>query len=177
MEDQATMATQATTGGNRRLRITLVKSVIGYRESQRLTVKSLGLRRMHQTVEHYDSPTIRGMVAKVQHLVRVEEVDGSTPLPPRETGTQRFAARLARRAAEREALIAEWNAAVEAEQAAAPIETAAPTTALDPAPSGVGNLTTATDVLLDELPEQAMTSDEVEGGTTVFRPSGTGGAA
>ncbi len=60
---------------NKRLRITYVKSAIGYREEQRATLRSLGLRRLRQVVEHPDTPTIRGMIAKVQHLVRVEEID------------------------------------------------------------------------------------------------------
>jgi large subunit ribosomal protein L30 len=55
------------------LRITLVKSSIGYSKRQKATVRALGLRKMHQTVEQVDSPTLRGMLAKVQHLVRVEE--------------------------------------------------------------------------------------------------------
>ncbi len=55
------------------LRITLVKSPIGYNKRQKGTLRALGLRRMHQTVEHEDTPVIRGMVAKVRHLVRVEE--------------------------------------------------------------------------------------------------------
>jgi len=60
---------------NKRLRITYVKSAIGYREEHRATLRSLGLRRLRQVVEHPDTPTIRGMIAKVQHLVRVEEID------------------------------------------------------------------------------------------------------
>ncbi len=55
------------------LRITLVKSPIGYSQRQKDTVRALGLRRMNQTVEHSDSPVIRGMVTKVSHLVQVEE--------------------------------------------------------------------------------------------------------
>jgi len=55
------------------LRITLVKSPIGYAKRQKGTLRALGLRRMHQTVEHEDTPVIRGMVMKVRHLVRVEE--------------------------------------------------------------------------------------------------------
>jgi large subunit ribosomal protein L30 len=58
----------------RRLRVTLVRSPIGYSRDQRATVRSLGLRRMHQTVEHPDTPTVRGQIFKVQHLVRVEQV-------------------------------------------------------------------------------------------------------
>lgn len=55
------------------VRITLVKSPIGYNISQKRTVKALGLKKMHQTVEHKDSPTFRGMVAKVSHLLQVED--------------------------------------------------------------------------------------------------------
>ncbi len=57
-----------------KLRITLVKSPIGYSERQKRTVRALGLRRLNQTVEHTDSPDIRGMVKKISHLVTVEEV-------------------------------------------------------------------------------------------------------
>ncbi len=57
----------------KKLHITLVKSPIGYSRRQKATVRALGLRRMHQTVEHDDTPVIRGMVAKISHLVRVEE--------------------------------------------------------------------------------------------------------
>ncbi len=55
------------------LRITLVRSPIGYSLRQKRTVRALGLRRMHQTVEQEDSPVIRGMISKVSHLVKVEE--------------------------------------------------------------------------------------------------------
>ncbi len=55
------------------IRVTLVKSPIGYSKRQKATVRALGLRRMNQTVVHEDTPVIRGMVAKVSHLVRVEE--------------------------------------------------------------------------------------------------------
>jgi len=55
------------------LRITLVKSPIGYSKRQKATLRALGLRRLQQTVVHKDTPVIRGMVAKVVHLVRVEE--------------------------------------------------------------------------------------------------------
>ncbi len=59
---------------NRKLRVTLVKSSIGYSKKQKGTVKALGLHRMHSNVVHDDTPVIRGMIAKVSHLVRVEEV-------------------------------------------------------------------------------------------------------
>ena len=57
-----------------RLSITLVRSVIGNKADQKRTVESLGLRRLHQTVVHADTPSIRGMVHKVRHLVAVEPV-------------------------------------------------------------------------------------------------------
>jgi large subunit ribosomal protein L30 len=57
----------------KKLRITLVKSAIGYSEKHKATVRALGLRRLNQTVEHVDSPTLRGMLYKVNHLVLIEE--------------------------------------------------------------------------------------------------------
>ncbi len=58
-----------------RLRITLVKSPIGYSKRQKATVRALGLRRLNSSVEHNDQPTVRGMIAKVSHLVEVQEVE------------------------------------------------------------------------------------------------------
>lgn len=55
------------------LRVTLVKSPIGYKKDQKETVRALGLRRVNQTVEHNDSPAVRGMLNKISHLIRVEE--------------------------------------------------------------------------------------------------------
>ena len=57
------------------LKITQTKSAIGYRRNQRDTLRSLGLKRMHDTVVKADRPEIRGMVKTVTHLVTVEEVD------------------------------------------------------------------------------------------------------
>lgn len=57
-----------------KLAITLTRSVIGRKQDQRETVKALGLRKMHQTVEHQDNPAIRGMINKVAHLVTVKEL-------------------------------------------------------------------------------------------------------
>lgn len=57
-----------------KVKVTLTKSIIGKPETQRQTVKSLGLKKMHQTVEHEDTPQLRGQVAKVSHLVTVEEI-------------------------------------------------------------------------------------------------------
>ncbi len=56
------------------LRITLVRSPLGNTLRHKATVRSLGLRRMHQTVELADSPQLRGMVAKVAHMITVEEI-------------------------------------------------------------------------------------------------------
>jgi len=58
----------------RKLRITYVKSSIGYSRRQKGTIRALGLRRLGDVVEQADSPVIRGMVDKVSHLVEVEEV-------------------------------------------------------------------------------------------------------
>lgn len=63
-----------TMDGERRVRITLVKSPIGYSQRQKATVRALGLRRLHDTVEQVDTPALRGMIQKVSHLVLVEEV-------------------------------------------------------------------------------------------------------
>ena len=55
------------------LRITLVKSPIGYSKRQKGTVRALGLRKLNQTVEQADTPVIRGMINHVSHLLQVEE--------------------------------------------------------------------------------------------------------
>ncbi|HSO27913.1 MAG TPA: 50S ribosomal protein L30 [Anaerolineales bacterium] len=55
------------------LRLKLVKSPIGYSKRQKATLQALGLRRMNQTVEHDDTPQIRGMLDRVSHLVEVVE--------------------------------------------------------------------------------------------------------
>jgi large subunit ribosomal protein L30 len=57
----------------KKIRVTLVRSPIGYPEPQKATVRALGFRRLHQTVEHEDTPVVRGMIAKVIHMVRIEE--------------------------------------------------------------------------------------------------------
>ncbi|KYD33061.1 50S ribosomal protein L30 [Parageobacillus toebii] len=59
----------------KKLAITLTRSVIGRPEDQRITAKTLGLRKMHQTVVHNDNPAIRGMINKVAHLVKVKEIE------------------------------------------------------------------------------------------------------
>ena len=56
------------------LRITQVKSGIGYNAKAKATLRALGLRRMHQSVEQADSPQIRGMVNLIPYLLKVEEL-------------------------------------------------------------------------------------------------------
>ena len=56
-----------------RLRVSWRKSAIGYAKDQKRTIRALGLRRLGHTVEHGDTPSIRGMVIKVRHLVEVAE--------------------------------------------------------------------------------------------------------
>lgn len=55
------------------VRVTWIKSSIGYSARQKNTVRALGLRKLGQTVEHNDTPVIRGMIDRVSHLVKVEE--------------------------------------------------------------------------------------------------------
>ncbi len=55
----------------RRLKLTLVRSIIGLSPRQEATVKALGLRHMNRSVVHEATPTIRGMIAKVPHVLRV----------------------------------------------------------------------------------------------------------
>ncbi len=64
------MAKKAAT---KQISVTLSKSPIGEKPKTRATVRGLGLRKMHQTVTHDDSPDLRGMLHKVRHLVTVEE--------------------------------------------------------------------------------------------------------
>jgi large subunit ribosomal protein L30 len=55
------------------LRITLLKSGIGYSKRHKATLRALGFHHLHQTVEHPDSLSLRGMLSKVNHLVQIEE--------------------------------------------------------------------------------------------------------
>ncbi len=59
----------------RKLRITQVRSAQGHPKDQGLTVRALGIRKLQHTVEHTDTPQIRGMVFKVRHLLKVEEIN------------------------------------------------------------------------------------------------------
>ena len=66
---------QAKTGdeSDKTVRVTWIKSSIGYPKDQRATIVALGLHRLHETVEKPDNPSTRGQIFKVKHLVRVEE--------------------------------------------------------------------------------------------------------
>ncbi len=57
-----------------KLKITLLKSPIGYAQNQKDTVRSLGFKKMQQTVIHEDNPVVRGMIHKVKHLVIAEQI-------------------------------------------------------------------------------------------------------
>ncbi len=57
---------------DKKLKVTLVKSIIGTKESHRATVRGLGLRRINHTVELQNSPEVRGMINKVSYLVKCE---------------------------------------------------------------------------------------------------------
>ena len=59
----------------RTLRVTWIKSSIGYSQRQKSTIRALGLRRLGHSVQHPDTPVIRGMINKVGHLVEVQEVE------------------------------------------------------------------------------------------------------
>jgi large subunit ribosomal protein L30 len=56
-----------------KLRVTLIKSGIGYAQDQKKTLRALGLNRLNKSVLHNDSSSVRGMLNKVRHLIRVEE--------------------------------------------------------------------------------------------------------
>ena len=60
-----------------KVRVTYTKSAIGYKKDQKGTIEALGLKKLNQTVEHPDTPQLRGMVHKVRHLVTVQEPAGS----------------------------------------------------------------------------------------------------
>ncbi len=55
------------------IKVTLVRSAIGFPVPQKATVRALGFRHLNQTVEHKDTPALRGMLTKVIHLIRIEE--------------------------------------------------------------------------------------------------------
>jgi large subunit ribosomal protein L30 len=75
-EKKATGATKTQAKhATKRLRVTYVKSAIGYNVKQKQTIEALGLRRLQQVIVHPDTPAVRGMLNKVSHLVQVEEVE------------------------------------------------------------------------------------------------------
>jgi large subunit ribosomal protein L30 len=57
-----------------KLKVTQIKSGVGRIKRQRQIIRTLGIKRLHQSVEHPDTPQLRGMIEKVSHLVKVEEV-------------------------------------------------------------------------------------------------------
>jgi large subunit ribosomal protein L30 len=59
-----------------KIRVTWIKSAIGYEERQRQTLKTLGFHKLNQSVVHEDTNSVRGMINKVRHLVKVEEASG-----------------------------------------------------------------------------------------------------
>jgi large subunit ribosomal protein L30 len=62
----------AAQDASKRLRVTLIRSTVGFNETQAKTVEGMGLRRLRHTVELPDTPATRGMIHKVRHLVTVE---------------------------------------------------------------------------------------------------------
>ena len=66
--------TSKKTASAKKIRVTLVKSPIGYKYDQRKTVEALGLNKLNSSHELVDNPAVRGMIFKVKHLVRVEEI-------------------------------------------------------------------------------------------------------
>ena len=73
MDEAGSNMTNTASAGH--VKVTLVRSTIGFNKSQAEVVRGLGLRRIRHTVEVKDVPSIRGMIRKVRHLVRVNEVD------------------------------------------------------------------------------------------------------
>jgi large subunit ribosomal protein L30 len=55
------------------IKVTLIRSAIGFPKPQKATVRAVGFHRLHQTVEHKDTPALRGMLSKVIHLIRIVE--------------------------------------------------------------------------------------------------------
>lgn len=59
----------------KKLKIKQIRSAIGRKRDQKLTIRALGIKRLHQVVVHNDVPQIRGMINRVKHLVSVEEAE------------------------------------------------------------------------------------------------------
>ena len=60
----------------KKIKITQTRSIIGRLEKQKRTMQALGIRKIGHSVEHEDAPNIQGMIAKIRHLVKVEEISG-----------------------------------------------------------------------------------------------------
>ncbi|MBM3925309.1 MAG: 50S ribosomal protein L30 [SAR202 cluster bacterium] len=71
------------------LKITWKRSLIGYSQRQRRVIEALGLKRLQHSVVHHDSPTIRGMISKVSHMLEIEEVKDS----PRKAASRKSGAK------------------------------------------------------------------------------------
>ena len=71
---KSTTTKSSKTVAEKRLRVTLVKSTIGYNKDQARTAKALGLGKLNSSNELPDNQAVRGMIFKIKHLVRVEEV-------------------------------------------------------------------------------------------------------
>jgi len=69
----ANNADKKSEAGGTRLKVTLIRSTIGFNKTQFETVRGMGLRRLNHTVELLDTPATRGMIHKVRHLVTVSE--------------------------------------------------------------------------------------------------------
>lgn len=69
---KATAKKSVAKKADKRVKVTLVRSIIGTRESHRATVRGLGLRRINHTVELEDTPAVRGMINKVSYLLKCE---------------------------------------------------------------------------------------------------------
>jgi ribosomal protein L30 len=122
-----------------KLRITYTKSAIGYSQDQKDTVRSLGLRKLHSTALHDDTPSIRGMAFKVRHLVKLEELaDEAAVKPAKAKAARPVKATLAPaavaekpKAAEKPVAAATLSADEPAEDAATPKKAAKPAQADD----------------------------------------------
>ena len=77
--DAAASASGPAASPGSMVRVTYRKSAIGYAHDQKATIVALGLRRLHQTVDHADTPALRGMLHKVRHLVSVQGLAADGP--------------------------------------------------------------------------------------------------
>jgi large subunit ribosomal protein L30 len=141
-----------------KLLITYKKSTIGYSEDQKRTVRSLGLRKLHQTVVHSDNASVRGMLFKVRHLVVVEEVGDDYEIPQRE-------AHLRPRVIKRGEVETTQVAADQAPTIATTPAPVAPTVTLSEAPSAPAQTMVPTQVLdatIVDTDEAALASSSRE---------------